>query len=88
MPSPERDRIRLVVLFGGRSAEHEVSCVSALNVLRAVDRDRYEVVPVGITREGRWVAAEEAAAALQAGTAPHLQTAELHRLPTPTEFGG
>ncbi|MEJ7844156.1 MAG: D-alanine--D-alanine ligase family protein, partial [Acidimicrobiales bacterium] len=51
-------RIRLVVLFGGRSAEHEVSCTSALHVLRAVDRDRYDVVPIGITRDGRWVDVE------------------------------
>ena len=60
-------RTRLVVLFGGRSAEHEVSCISALHVLAAVDRDRYDVVPVGITREGRWVDAGEAVAALPAG---------------------
>jgi len=61
------DRVRLVVLFGGRSAEHDVSCTSALNVLRAADRDRYDVVPVGITREGRWVGAADAVAALDAG---------------------
>jgi D-alanine-D-alanine ligase len=63
----ESDRIRLVVLFGGRSAEHEVSCVSALHVLQAADPTRYEVVPVGITRDGRWVAADEALSALGAG---------------------
>jgi D-alanine-D-alanine ligase len=57
------DRVRLVVLFGGQSAEHEVSCVSAGSVLGAVDRDRYEVTPVGITKDGRWVLAED-------GTAP------------------
>lgn len=45
---------RLLVLFGGRSAEHEVSCLSARSVLQALDRDRYEVTTVGITREGRW----------------------------------
>lgn len=61
------DRVRLVVLFGGRSAEHDVSCTSALNVLRAADRDRYDVVPIGITREGRWVAAGDALATLEAG---------------------
>src|SRR5688500_7418638 len=61
-------RIRLVVLFGGQSAEHEVSCTSALNVLLAADRDRYDVQPVGITREGRWVAAGDALAALAAGS--------------------
>jgi len=61
------DRIRLVVLFGGRSAEHEVSCVSALHVLRAVDPTRYDVEPIGITREGRWVESSEAVAALGSG---------------------
>jgi D-alanine-D-alanine ligase len=49
------DRIRLVVLFGGRSAEHEVSCTTATHVLRALDPDRYEPVPVGIARDGSWV---------------------------------
>jgi D-alanine-D-alanine ligase len=61
------DRIRLVVLFGGRSAEHEVSCVSALHVLRAADATRYEVLPVGITRDGRWVDSGDAITALEAG---------------------
>ncbi len=60
-------RVRLVVLFGGRSAEHEVSCVTAVSVLSALDPARYDVVPVGITREGRWVAAEEARRLLAAG---------------------
>jgi D-alanine-D-alanine ligase len=63
------DRVRLVVLFGGQSAEHEVSCTTAAHVLRAVDPDRYDVVPVGITREGTWVQAEEARAALRQGSA-------------------
>ena len=63
----EKGRIRLVVLFGGRSAEHEVSCVTAVSVLRAVDPRRYDVVPVGITRDGRWVLAEEAAKVLAEG---------------------
>jgi D-alanine-D-alanine ligase len=53
------DHVRLVVLFGGQSAEHEVSCVSAGSVLGALDRSRYEVVPVGITRDGRWVLAQD-----------------------------
>ncbi len=50
---PRKPRVALV--FGGRSSEHAVSCVSAGSVLAALDRDRYDVVPVGITREGRWV---------------------------------
>jgi D-alanine-D-alanine ligase len=61
------DRVRLVVLFGGQSAEHEVSCTTAAHVLRAVDTGRYDVVPVGITREGTWVLADEARAALARG---------------------
>jgi len=65
MPSPER--VRLVVLFGGQSAEHEVSCVSAFHVLRAVDQDRYDLEAVGITREGDWVRADDAIAALHRG---------------------
>lgn len=47
-------RRRVLVLYGGRSSEHEVSCLSARSVLNAIDRDRYEVVTVGITRDGRW----------------------------------
>ena len=52
------DRIRLVVLFGGRSAEHEVSCTTATHVLRALDQHRYEPVLVGIARDGSWLRVE------------------------------
>jgi D-alanine-D-alanine ligase len=45
---------RVLLLYGGRSAEHEISCLSARSVLEVIDRDRYEVVTVGITRDGRW----------------------------------
>src|SRR2546425_13326789 len=48
-------RIRVAVIFGGRSSEHAISCVSAGSVLAALDPDRYEVVPVGITAKGAWV---------------------------------
>jgi D-alanine-D-alanine ligase len=65
----EDQRVRLVVLFGGQSAEHEVSCVSAYHVLRAVDRERYVLDPIGITRDGDWVRAEGALAALESGAA-------------------
>jgi|SRR5581483_6884340 len=61
------ERVRLVVLFGGRSAEHEVSCTTAVNVLQALDPSRYDVVPVGVTHEGRWVLAEDAAKLLASG---------------------
>ena len=46
---------RIAVVFGGRSSEHAVSCATAGSVLKAIDTDRYDVVPVGITRDGRWV---------------------------------
>ncbi|WP_419850307.1 D-alanine--D-alanine ligase family protein [Candidatus Poriferisocius sp.] len=51
-------RTRLVLLFGGRSAEHDVSCVSARHVAGAADKDRFETVALGITREGQWRLAE------------------------------
>jgi len=50
--------VRVAVIFGGRSSEHSVSCVTAGSVIAALDPDRYEVVPVGITAEGRWVSAD------------------------------
>src|SRR5689334_22377173 len=52
------DKVRVAVVFGGRSAEHAISCVSAGSVMAALDPDRYEVVPVGITRDGGWVLAD------------------------------
>lgn len=61
------ERVRLVVLFGGRSAEHDVSCVSARHVLAAVDPAKYDIEPIGITRDGTWVLAEGAQDALAAG---------------------
>src|ERR1044072_5643748 len=49
---------RVAVVFGGRSTEHAISCVSAVNVLAALDPDEFDVVPVGITKEGGWVLAD------------------------------
>jgi D-alanine-D-alanine ligase len=59
-------RIRLAVIFGGRSPEHSISCVSAGSVLGALDRGRYEVVAIGIAPDGRWVLAGDDPAALAA----------------------
>ena len=64
MAADHNSRVRLVVLFGGRSAEHDVSCVSARHVVAAVDPERYDIEPVGITRGGDWVLAEAALKAL------------------------
>src|SRR5277367_6002674 len=58
-------KIRVGVLFGGRSGEHEVSLLSAASVLNAIDKKRYDVVPIGITKEGRWVTAAHAERLLQ-----------------------
>jgi D-alanine-D-alanine ligase len=52
---PETRKPRIAVVFGGRSGEHAISCVTAGSVLQAIDHQRYDVVPVGITRDGRWV---------------------------------
>lgn len=52
-------RPRVMVLFGGRSGEHAISCATAGGVLRAIDRDRYDVLAVGITRRGEWVLADD-----------------------------
>jgi D-alanine-D-alanine ligase len=56
--SGKAGRLRVAVVFGGRSAEHAISCVSAGSVIGALDPERYEVVPVGIATDGRWVLAD------------------------------
>ncbi len=58
-------KLRVGVLFGGRSGEHEVSLLSAASVLNAIDKKKYDVVPIGITREGRWLTASHAERLLQ-----------------------
>ena len=68
--------LRVGILFGGRSGEHEVSLLSAASVLNAIDKTKYEVVPIGITKDGRWLTAEHAERLLKGETrarapAPH-----------------
>ncbi len=60
------DKIRVGVLFGGQSGEHEVSLVSARAVIDGLDREKYDVVPIGITKEGRWLAGPDPLGALVA----------------------
>src|SRR5271165_6121170 len=55
-----KKKLRVGVLFGGRSGEHEVSLLSAASVLKAIDKTKYDVVPIGITKQGRWVTAAHA----------------------------
>jgi D-alanine-D-alanine ligase len=66
-PPAENRKPRVAVVFGGRSSEHGISCVTAGSVLRAIDRDKYDVVPVGIATDGRWV--------LESGEPERLQIA-------------
>jgi D-alanine-D-alanine ligase len=63
-------RIHVVVLFGGQSAEHDVSCVTAAHVIKALDSTKYDITAVGITREGKWVVAQPQADVLVAEGEP------------------
>lgn len=76
-------KIRLGVLFGGRSAEHEVSLMSARSVLAALDRERYDVTLIGIAKTGQWLAGPRALEMLEAGqsAAPDVQPALLPGVP-------
>ncbi len=55
MTPDNKKRLRIGILFGGRSGEHEVSLASAASVIRGLDPDKYEAVPIGITKEGHWL---------------------------------
>ncbi|MCU1537735.1 MAG: D-alanine--D-alanine ligase [Humibacillus sp.] len=78
-PAPTR-RPRVAIVFGGRSSEHAVSCATAAGVLRAIDRSRYDVVPVGITRDGQWVLAADDPERfeLTAGRTPEVEPSSAH----------
>lgn len=69
---------RVAVLFGGRSSEHAVSCVTAEGVLGAIDRDKYDVVPVGIAKNGQWVLVQDHAEqwTLSASSLPEVRPAD------------
>ena len=58
-------KTRVAVVFGGRSGEHGISCATAAGVLGAIDRERFDVVPVGITHEGKWALVEDNPQALE-----------------------
>jgi len=53
-------KLRVGILFGGRSGEHEISLLSAASVFKAIDKDKYDVVPIGITKAGRWLTSADA----------------------------
>jgi D-alanine-D-alanine ligase len=67
-------RVRVAVVFGGRSSEHSISCISAGSVIAALDPEKYDVIPVGITREGQWVLESAEPGRLALGPAGELPT--------------
>jgi D-alanine-D-alanine ligase len=72
----EKKRMRVGILFGGRSGEHEVSLISAASVLQALDPAKYEAVPIGITKDGRWLAGTAAHKMLPPVLSEVLRTGE------------
>jgi len=81
-------KIRVAVLFGGRSGEHEVSLASARSVMDALDKSRYEIYPVGIDRSGRWIAQGDPMALLAAGEDGLALPGELANHDLPAVQGG
>ena len=75
---PSRRKTRVALVFGGRSSEHAVSCSTAAGVMRAIDRDAYEVIPIGIARDGHWVLTDGDPSHLEltAGHTPEVQPTE------------
>jgi len=82
-------RARVAIIFGGRSSEHAISCATAAGVLRAIDRSVYDVVPIGVTRSGRWVLAadEPARWELSAGALPEVKDGDGPSVIAPLEVG-
>ncbi len=76
-------KIRVGIIFGGRSGEHEVSLVSATSIINALDPSKYEIIPVGITKEGKWLSSAEVLHALRSGKT-QLTLEEKLVLPDPT----
>jgi D-alanine-D-alanine ligase len=67
-----KKKLRIGILFGGRSGEHEVSLLSAASVLKAIDKKKYDVVPIGITKQGQWVMAADAQRLLEGDVRPRI----------------
>ncbi len=63
----QQDRLKVGILFGGKSGEHEVSFCSASSIIKAINREKYEVVPIGITKGGCWLSPEESLISLKTG---------------------
>lgn len=85
----ESSKVRVALLFGGRSGEHAISAATAAGVMKAIDRDKYEVLPVGITHEGQWVltAGDGARWELTSGELPEVTTAAGTEVATLADLG-
>ena len=77
-------KIRIGVIFGGRSAEHEVSLVSAASIISALDKEKYDIVPIGITPQGKWISSADALAILKTKSSA-IEGKEAILLPDPTQ---
>ncbi len=80
-------KLRVGILFGGRSGEHEVSLLSAASVVNAIDKTKYEVVPIGITKDGRWLTAEHAERLLTGKNETHADKSVRATQPTQLRAG-
>lgn len=80
------NKIKVGVIFGGRSGEHEVSLVSASSVIRALDKEKYEIIPIGITKDGKWIAGDNSIQMLKNGQIPPKLKAVLPADPTSNEL--
>ena len=74
-------KLRVGILFGGRSGEHEISLLSAASVFKAIDKTKYEVVPIGITKDGRWVTSGDAERLLQGQAGEGARPTQLRSAP-------
>lgn len=82
-----KTKLRVGVIFGGRSGEHEVSIVSAQSVINALNKDKYDITPIGITKSGKWVAGQESFQILRANTKHILPKYEKILTPDATKKG-
>src|SRR5437667_3664849 len=82
-----RKKLRIGVIFGGRSGEHEVSLRSAESIINSMDKAKYEVVPIGITKEGRWLASGDATAMLPEAVMTSTSQQQVAIIGDPTRQG-
>ena len=82
-------RPRVAIIFGGRSSEHAVSCATAAGVMRAIDRDKYDIIPIGVSRDGQWVLAEDDPARFEptSGRTPEVLPGDAPRRAPPCRRG-